>query len=144
MSSVSPGLKKVPKKIPRKASQKTRNYFSSSESRSHIAQGKYNKASVHLIRWKDEGDLVCRGEVDELEQTFWTRFRLASTQFLIPSGDEAQKETEQYMVGITSNCGEKELLIVYYAGHGADKNGFKLQQSVFSSSAYNIIAKRLH
>ncbi|KAE8443618.1 hypothetical protein EG329_001551 [Mollisiaceae sp. DMI_Dod_QoI] len=87
----------------------------------------YSAIHVHLMRWKNEGNLVCAQEVEDLKQTFKDSFGLRASTFLIPN-QNAQASTTKNIQAQVGNCKGGELLILYYAGHGAlSRNSQELQ-----------------
>ncbi len=94
-------------------------------------QDKYWRVNIHLIRWKEEGNLVCAEEVKDLQVAF-SPFGHVQPPFLIPSGKDAQEAMTSYIQQLESDLKSGDLLILYYAGHGINSSsaGFQLQQEV--------------
>ncbi|KAI9787483.1 MAG: hypothetical protein M1839_000012 [Geoglossum umbratile] len=81
----------------------------------------YDKVAVLLIYWvKELDDMNCEPEVGQLDDVFSTRYHYQTHSLKLHNRTNPQNQLNSGIAAfVAANDGRHNLLIVYYAGHGA-------------------------
>ena len=83
---------------------------------------RYNTVHVLLVSW-EEDDLKVIDEVEELEKVFDRTYGFCTERYQIPSDNSQLQATRRWIDFLDHAKSKKDLLIIYYAGHGGEERG---------------------
>jgi hypothetical protein len=81
-------------------------------------QAIYNRVHALLISWGQNDDLGTETEVDELKRLFEETYNFTVEKYVIPAELSEDQLEEKCMEVRRDHTGARDLLIVYYGGHG--------------------------
>ena len=84
-------------------------------------QATYNRVHALLISWGQNDDLGTETEVEELKNLFENSYNFTAEKYIIPAASSEDRLEEKCIEVRRDHAGARDLLIVYYGGHGIFK-----------------------
>ncbi|PMD37969.1 hypothetical protein L207DRAFT_431811, partial [Hyaloscypha variabilis F] len=92
-------------------------------------QATYHRVHALLITWGPNDDLRTSIEIGELRDLFQKTYHFTTEHFIIPPERSEQKLLKKIVNTWDEHADARDLLIVYYGGHGIIKSGKNIWQA---------------